>query len=236
MTASAEWHPEARTEPDVRLDTAALRVLAHPVRVNVLTLLRQRGPHTVGRVAAELGINPGSASYHLRRLAAGGLIVEETGRGTGRERWWRSAHRQSVHDAADEPAGGHAAGRAYTQAVVLASAARLERAAREVPSLPQDWYEAGFHGDFVLRLTPDDVARLRSELFDVVSRYRASEAPDASGAAVPVALHLQGFPVPGTVGPGAEGPDAAGPDAAGPDAAGPDAGGPSTVGPGAEET
>jgi DNA-binding transcriptional ArsR family regulator len=56
-------------EQDIRLDTATLRVLAHPIRLTVLNLLRDGGPATATRVAAELGINPGAASYHLRRLA-----------------------------------------------------------------------------------------------------------------------------------------------------------------------
>ncbi|RAJ69142.1 ArsR family transcriptional regulator [Streptomyces sp. Amel2xB2] len=209
MTGSSEPSHESGTEPDVRLDTARLRLLAHPVRVNVLTLLRQHGTSTAGRIAAELGINPGSASYHLRRLAAGGLIVEEPGRGSGRERWWTSVHRQSVHDPADEPADRRTAGRAYAHAVALACAERLERAAQEVPLLPARWYEAAFYGDFVLHLTPDEVERMRAELFEVVSRYRAESADradetEAPASRVPVSVQLQAFPVPGTVELGAE--------------------------------
>ncbi|WP_055598515.1 ArsR/SmtB family transcription factor [Streptomyces aureus] len=198
MTESSGAPHPAGTEPDVRLDTARLRVLAHPVRVNVLTLLRRRGPSTAGQIAAELGINPGSASYHLRRLAAGGLIEEVPDRGTGRERWWTALHRQSIHDPADEPAGERAAGRAYAHAVALASIERLERAAQEVPLLPADWYEASFYSDFVLWLAPGDVERMRAELFEVISRYRADET-GAPASSVPVSLQLQAFPAPGTV-------------------------------------
>ncbi|WP_432167062.1 ArsR/SmtB family transcription factor [Streptomyces sp. bgisy031] len=202
MTEPYESPHESGMKPEVRLDTARLRVLANPVRVNVLTLLRQRGPSTASRIAAELGINPGSASYHLRRLAAGRLIVEEPDRGAGRERWWKSVHRQSIHDPADEPADQRAAGRGYAHAVALACAERLERAAQEVPLLPEDWYEASFYSDFVLRLAPGDIERMRAELFEVVSRYRASESA-APASSVPVSLQLQAFPVPGTVEPGA---------------------------------
>ncbi|OEV10425.1 winged helix-turn-helix domain-containing protein [Streptomyces nanshensis] len=216
MTGSSEPSHEPGTEPDLRLDTARLRLLAHPVRVNVLTLLRQHGTSTAGRIAAELGINPGSASYHLRRLAAGGLIVEEPGRGSGRERWWTSVHRQSVHDPADESAeqsaDRRAAGRAYAHAVALACVERLERAAQELPLLPARWYEAVFYGDFVLHLAPDEVERMRAELFEVVSRYRADSADraeragetEAPASRVPVSVQLQAFPVPGTVELGTE--------------------------------
>ncbi|WP_411083836.1 helix-turn-helix domain-containing protein [Streptomyces sp. cmx-18-6] len=198
MTSSSAPPDEPAAERDIQLDTARLRVLAHPLRLNVLVLLRQRGPSTATRIAAELGINPGSASYHLRRLAAGGLIVEATERGTGRERWWESAHRQSIHDPAAEPVEQREAGRAYAHAVVLASIDRLRRAAQEVPLLPAEWYEASVYSDFALWLTPADVDRMRAEVVEVISRYRHSEAEAPHGAS-PVSLQLQAFPVPGTV-------------------------------------
>ncbi|MCX4850222.1 transcriptional regulator [Streptomyces sp. NBC_00893] len=182
---------------DVELDTSALRVLAHPIRLNVLTLLRERGPSTATRISEELGINPGAASYHLRRLASGGLIVDEPGRGTGRERWWKSVHRQSIHDPATAPVEQREAGRAYTQAVAVAAADRLRRAAQEVALLPQEWLEATAYSDFLLHLTPGDADRMKSELFEVIARYRheSGEAPEGSAAVV---LQVQAFPVPGT--------------------------------------
>ncbi|MEU9314851.1 helix-turn-helix domain-containing protein [Streptomyces sp. NPDC048295] len=192
----AAFSSDGSSERDIELDTAALRVLAHPLRLNVLTLLRERGPSTATRVAEELGINPGAASYHLRRLASGGLIVDEPGRGTGRERWWKSVHRQSIHDPAAAPDEQREAGRAYTQAVAVAAADRLRRAAQEVALLPQEWLDATAYSDFLLHLTPDDVDRMRTEIFEVVCRYRhgASEAPEGSA---PVVLQVQAFPVPG---------------------------------------
>ncbi|MFB7213014.1 ArsR/SmtB family transcription factor [Streptomyces sp. NPDC056255] len=202
------------SERDIELDTAALRVLAHPLRLNVLTLLRERGPSTATRIADELGINPGAASYHLRRLASGGLIVDEPGRGTGRERWWKSLHRQSIHDPATAPTEQREAGRAYTQTVAVAAADRLRRAAQEVALLPQEWLDVAVYSDFLLCLTPSDLDRMRSELFEVIARYRhgageASEVPEApevrgatevrraSEGSSPIVLQVQAFPVPG---------------------------------------
>ncbi|MDH6192630.1 DNA-binding transcriptional ArsR family regulator [Streptomyces sp. CZ24] len=188
---------------DIALDTAALRVLAHPLRLNVLSLLRERGPSTAGRIAGELGIHPGAASYHLRRLAAGGLIVEEAERGTGRERWWRSAHRQSVHDPAAAFGEEREAGLGYTHAVALAAADRLRRSAQELPGMPGEWADVVTYSDFLLRLTPAEVGRMRAEIFEVIERYRAdgSTSTSTSGGsegAVPVTLQVQALPVPGT--------------------------------------
>jgi DNA-binding transcriptional ArsR family regulator len=179
-----------------------LRVLAHPLRINVLALLRQRGPSTATRIAGELGINPGAASYHLRRLAAGGLIVEEPGRGTGRERWWKAAHRQSIHDPASATPQQREAGRAYAHAVALACVERLHTAAHEVPLLPAEWFDVSTFGDFVLRLSPKDVARIRDEIFAVISRYRQAQDQGPEGLPLAsVAVQVQMFPVPGTLAP-----------------------------------
>ncbi|MEU9191251.1 helix-turn-helix domain-containing protein [Streptomyces sp. NPDC048484] len=199
MVASSAASAES-WERDIELDTAALRVLAHPLRLSVLTLLRERGPSTATRIADELSINPGAASYHLRRLASGGLIVDEPNRGTGRERWWKSAHRQSIHDPAAAPAEQHEAGRAYTHAVALAAADRLRRAAREVALLPQEWLNVTTYSDFLLYLTPGDVDRMKTEIFEVISRYRHGESEAPAGSS-PVALQVQAFPVPGTAVP-----------------------------------
>ncbi|MCX5531046.1 helix-turn-helix domain-containing protein [Streptomyces sp. NBC_00006] len=200
MAVSPAASPNWASGPDIELDTAALRVLAHPMRINVLALLRQCGASTATRVAGELGINPGAASYHLRRLAAGGLIVEEPGRGTGRERWWKAAHRQSIHDPASGTPEQREAGRAYAHAVALACVERLHTAAQEAPLLPDEWFDVSTFGDFVLRLSPKEVARMRDEIFAVISRYRQARGEDSEGLAS-VAVQVQMFPVPGTIAP-----------------------------------
>jgi DNA-binding transcriptional ArsR family regulator len=76
------------------LDPPRLRALAHPLRVRLLGLLRLHGPSTATRLAARVGDSSGSTSYHLRQLAAAGLVDEDpahAGAG-GRERWWRAVH------------------------------------------------------------------------------------------------------------------------------------------------
>src|SRR5437764_13961612 len=67
----------------------ALRALAHPIRLELVGLLRRHGPLTATRAAELLGESSGSTSFHLRQLAKYGL-VEEAGGGHGRERPWRA--------------------------------------------------------------------------------------------------------------------------------------------------
>ncbi|MFY0406351.1 ArsR/SmtB family transcription factor [Solicola sp. PLA-1-18] len=55
-------------------DVASLRALAHPVRLQILSLLTG-AELSAAEVARELGITQANASYHLRTLAAAGQVV-----------------------------------------------------------------------------------------------------------------------------------------------------------------
>src|SRR2546427_10965557 len=76
--------------PPVELtDPRALRAYAHPVRMQLVGLLRRHGPLTATQAAAELGESSGTTSFHLRQLAKYGLVEEATG-GKGREKPWQA--------------------------------------------------------------------------------------------------------------------------------------------------
>jgi DNA-binding transcriptional ArsR family regulator len=53
---------------------AALRAMAHPVRLRIMSLLTGASL-TAAEVARELGLTHANASYHLRTLLTGGMIV-----------------------------------------------------------------------------------------------------------------------------------------------------------------
>jgi DNA-binding transcriptional ArsR family regulator len=67
----------------------ALRALAHPIRLELISLLRRGGPLTATQAGERIDESPSSCSFHLRQLAKYGL-VEEAGGGHGRERPWRA--------------------------------------------------------------------------------------------------------------------------------------------------
>jgi DNA-binding transcriptional ArsR family regulator len=80
---------------------AALRAMAHPLRLRIMSLLTG-APLTAADVARELGISHANASYHLRNLLTGGLIVpagEEKIRGgvAKRYRYVPGAERVDMH-------------------------------------------------------------------------------------------------------------------------------------------
>ena len=185
-------HPER----DVVLDTAALRVLAHPMRLGFLHYLRDHGPTTGRRLAAHFELDSGAVSYHLRKLAGGGLIEEDVERGTRRDRWWRVTRQALYHDPATHDGGEAAAqedNRAYLHSTLLAYGDALRRYAAEVPHLSQDWLNVTMTSERSLRLTPAQLTELKRDLVAVIDRYR--DLPDEDGAQ-PISIHLHALPPP----------------------------------------
>ncbi|WP_442940215.1 ArsR/SmtB family transcription factor [Nocardioides sp. B-3] len=84
----------------LRLDAASVRVLAHPLRSRLLSALRRGGPATATALAPELETNTGATSYHLRKLASVGLVVD-TEQGEGKRRVWRAATSSHSREASD---------------------------------------------------------------------------------------------------------------------------------------
>lgn len=66
-----------------------MKALAHPIRQRMLTEVRRAGEVTSTTLAQTLGVTTGNTSYNLRVLAEAGFVEEVSGRGNGRERWWR---------------------------------------------------------------------------------------------------------------------------------------------------
>ncbi|MFD8424515.1 ArsR/SmtB family transcription factor [Streptomyces sp. NPDC059466] len=171
--------PEADS---VVLDAKGLRALAHPVRVQLVGLLRKYGPSTATRLAERLGVNSGTASYHLRQLGAAGFVEEDTERGNARERWWRSLHHTTELNDPELAEREPEATLAYLQSVAATYTLRTQRAVNELQTMPRAWRGTFDMSDWALRLTPEETASLRKELHAVVARYRA-DTPEAAASA-----------------------------------------------------
>jgi DNA-binding transcriptional ArsR family regulator len=178
----------------------ALRALAHPVRLRMLGLLRVDGPATASGLARRLGLNSGATSYHLRHLAEHGFVVDVPGRGNGRERWWRAAHRTThvPDDYSGEPSAEDAR-QAFTQAVAVTYTGQIQQAVEEQPTLSDRWRPVADFSDWSLRLTPAEARRLLDELHAVVEGFRRwdPEQTEAPAGAAYYRVLLQAFPRPG---------------------------------------
>lgn len=80
-------------------DPALLRALAHPLRVEILSVIDELGEATATQIAERVGESPSNCSFHLRTLAKAGFIERAEAKGTSRP--WRSVH--SGRDLRPEP-------------------------------------------------------------------------------------------------------------------------------------
>ncbi|MCR8670574.1 winged helix-turn-helix domain-containing protein [Agrococcus sp. HG114] len=78
--------PELRSS-----DPALLRALAHPLRVEILSVIDELGEATATQIAERVGESPSNCSFHLRTLAKVGFI--ERGEAQGTSKPWRAVHR-----------------------------------------------------------------------------------------------------------------------------------------------
>jgi len=183
------------TSPSIlHLDATALKVLAHPLRSRLLSGLRTGGPATATALAEKLGTNSGATSYHLRKLASVGL-VEETGEGHGRERWWRAAtemHSFTQRDVVYDPDARVAAD--WLRRYYLRSFAdRFQRWLDVHETWSLEWQEVADASDRLLRVSPKRLAELQAEIETLLDRYRDPDPDDPDARQVEIDLHA--FPI-----------------------------------------
>lgn len=179
-------------------EPAALKALAHPVRLRILGMLRLDGPATATSLAERLRLNSGATSYHLRQLAQHGFVVDDSERGNRRERWWKAAHRTTNAERGRTPEQREA-NDAFGQAVAVIHSENLQRAMEERPLLPEAWRAASTLSDWELRLTAEHAEQLKKAIDQLVTGWPEDDA-DTEGADIfTVALHT--FPYPGRVVP-----------------------------------
>jgi DNA-binding transcriptional ArsR family regulator len=187
-TSSASTGDQARSGDVATPDARSLRGLAHPLRLQLLGLLRLEGPATATQLAERTGESSGATSYHLRQLAAYGFVVEDTERSTGRrDRYWRAAHRLTMFDQPrDADEGERALGEEYLRIVADANARRVQAAIAGLATVEQDlgegWLDGFTTSDLALRLTLPEARALIAELEGIAARYRQEDPNNRSAA------------------------------------------------------
>lgn len=174
------------------VDAQILRALSHPLRVELLEILQKHGPATATDLARRSGESSGTTSWHLRQLAAVGLVIEDADRGTKRERWWQAVHRSTRMRMADFVADPEMAD-ALTTHMHAAVEQRYRAEAHfvsHVVDLPERWRDRTALEDDLLFLEPDEAARLTVEIDEVLARYRRP----ATESSEPVIVHWAAFP------------------------------------------
>jgi DNA-binding transcriptional ArsR family regulator len=164
--------------PARSLGAKEVRALAHPLRLRMLESLTD-GPATASMLARELGESSGATSYHLRALAAAGIIVEDLTRRKGRERWWkREPSRIGLISSAPAEDPEYDAAVAQLESTMLSrdeDAIRRYIHARGEGEHSDAWRETTFIGGWMVYASRADVEEL-SEF--VVQWLRARRKPE----------------------------------------------------------
>jgi DNA-binding transcriptional ArsR family regulator len=167
--------PGANPYGDIELtDPRAMRALAHPVRLAILSHLQRHGPATATELAEHVDASPSVASWHLRHLAGFGLVRDsqpQHGRGDGRKRYWEAAARGVRF----EPSGDDealAAGRVLGRTMMQAAADFPERWLAEVePHLEPDWQREAGLANTRVRVTTEELAGIHAAIEQVLAPY-----------------------------------------------------------------
>lgn len=173
-------------------DPRALRAVAHPLRLELIGLLRRDGPMTATQAAQRLGSSAQSCWFHLRQLARYGL-AEQAERGRGRERPWKAtAQITNLPKVASTPQM-EAATELFKSVLAERYLEWLLRWVAQEPDEPREWREAAEFGDSLLYLTAAELADLRARTRALVDAYvdrntdPSLRPPDARAVTV---LHL----------------------------------------------
>lgn len=172
-------------------EVQAIRALAHPLRLELLDLLRFEGPSTATLLGQRLGESSGATSYHLRQLARYGFVAEMPSEGK-RERWWRYQERQlmlPVGETSDREE------RTLLAELLSREAHALDRFLSARSHLGE-WDEVAFFQSRGFRLTVNELDAVRKGIEDVLAPLRRAEASDAPADALPVRILAFGFPLP----------------------------------------
>lgn len=188
----------AATGKDRELDIAALKALAHPLRVQLFDALSTYGSATASGLAERLGESSGATSYHLRQLEKHGLVREVPGKGTSRERWWErppGAVNIGSKDATDTPAGRSAATLIFRELNINEQRMLIDFVNRGLDELSVEWQDAAAVTTMNSTLTAAQLRKYVEEVSAIGEKYVRKYKGQKVAGARPVHIVFQAFPV-----------------------------------------
>jgi DNA-binding transcriptional ArsR family regulator len=174
-------------------DPAALKALAHPLRVQVLTHLLATGPSTASECAEALGSTASNLSWHLRQLAAHGFVERAEGR-DARERPWRATE---VGFALGGDSGDPAIRTRQDALIALQLDQERELAQAFLDGrkdLDAEWREASTVHGYTLTATAAELDALLERIDGLLRPYLVPVREDAPADARPVHVGVRAFP------------------------------------------
>ncbi|MBB6433690.1 winged helix-turn-helix domain-containing protein [Streptomyces candidus] len=197
---------ERSAEPRCVADLHALRVFSHPLRIDLYHALLAGGAATASHLADQVGEAVSLVSYHLRKMAAHGVIVEAPGESSdARERWWRVARGFTFRDfgfgaepqGAAEPQGVAAVGGAPRPLLRFGQGCGAACSGHGA-NWGEKWSDTPFDWECLPRLTATELQQLSEELRGLIISYRerarAAEAAGDTEGREQVFVRMCGFP------------------------------------------
>ncbi|MFJ2742271.1 helix-turn-helix domain-containing protein [Streptomyces sp. NPDC087440] len=192
--------PEHPREPRRITDLDALKVFTHPLRIELYRALFTGGAATASRLADQVGEAVSLVSYHLRKMAGHGFIVEAPEASKdGRERWWRVERGFTFRnsDFGDSPESVAVVGQ-VTRQLLRARQERYDTYLDDSASWGKEWVDAAFNWEYMPRLTVTEFQQLSAEMQELITAYRdrgrAAEAAGDTEGREQVSVQVFGFP------------------------------------------
>ncbi|MEV4900171.1 helix-turn-helix domain-containing protein [Citricoccus sp. NPDC055426] len=182
------------------MDAQTMKAFAHPLRMAMYSRLMDVGSATATSLARHLDESTGQTSYHLRQLEKHGLVEEDSGRGSGRERWWKPlGYRLHVEELGQDAANLRVMHSVLHEGLRL----RMENISSYLdaaPTEPREWVEASVDTTTTMTMTLEQERALGEELLEVIERHKQALGPSGSAPAEGaesrrIRLYLSLFPL-----------------------------------------
>ncbi|MBP2355183.1 DNA-binding MarR family transcriptional regulator [Kribbella aluminosa] len=170
-------------------DPLAIRAMAHPVRLDLQSLLGRDGPMTAADAARRLGISQALASHHLRQLAKYDFVEPAPGK-DNRERPWRVVSTsQSWQDALKRPEVA-AAAEVLEQLMAERALDALAKWQQHRPDADPVWRDNSGIGQTGLYLTGEELAEIVGQVNDLLQRWVDERPIDDKSTRPPGSRHV----------------------------------------------
>lgn len=176
----------ATTDRQILMEPERIRALAHPLRLQLLELLHDKGEQTATQCAEATGESVASCSFHLRMLGKYGFV--ERGDRRGREKPWRLVATGGFSTDANPEIPGAVA--ATTELALLTLSRRVpavQAAFSRLTGEPEDWLDATSLVTVGMWLTAAETSELRDKLTALLDDFRDRQE---AGQAPPGARHV----------------------------------------------
>lgn len=155
-------------------DPRAIRALSHPLRLQILSLLRDQRPMTVTEISHEVGESTASVSYHLSQLGRFGFVEPVPELKSGRRQPWRASDASIYFDPGQHHDPAHEiAGKSLRSALLQHIIRTVEKYNQNEQEIAQEWREAAIISDSTVYLTIAEFREVTDEILKVVNRYRS---------------------------------------------------------------